>query len=192
MARIGILGGTFDPPHNGHIVLAEAALRELDLDRIIFVPALIQPHKISRITASPDDRMKMLRLALGERDRLEISDIELQRSGQSYTVDTLENLKEMYPLDQFFLIIGADNVSDIGTWHDPERIFDLATVAAANRPGFKPRGRFAGAVELFQISPTDISSTEIRKRIKSGKSISGMVSGDVEKYILKHKLYLRK
>lgn len=189
MARIGLLGGTFDPPHNGHLILAETALRELELDRVILIPARVQPHKINRVSASADDRMKMLGLAIGGKSRLEISDVELRRDGPSYTVDTIEKLRILLPGDQLFLIMGADNVSEIESWLEPERIFDLATVAAANRPNFKAGGRFADAVIYFAMPPTNISSTEIRAKIGAGESISGLVSPDVESYIVRHRLY---
>ncbi|OGC96342.1 MAG: nicotinate (nicotinamide) nucleotide adenylyltransferase [candidate division Zixibacteria bacterium RBG_16_53_22] len=189
MARVGILGGTFDPPHNGHIAIARAALDQLRLSKIIFVPARIQPHKILTTTAPAEARLDMLRLALDGDDAFEISDIELRRNGPSYTVDTLEEFRQERPHDDFFLIIGADNISEIETWHNPGRIFELATVAAANRPNFTPSGKYMHAIVYFSMTPTDISSTEIRERIAGGRPISEMLPSVVEEYIKKNGLY---
>lgn len=189
MARVGILGGTFDPPHLGHIAIANAALEQLNLDKIIFIPASIPPHKMKRTTASPLDRLEMLRLALGKNGRFEISEIEILRDGASFTVDTLEALGKSHPSDQLFLLIGADNVSEIETWRQPERIFELVTVAAANRPGYKPHGKFSSSIIYFTMPPADISSTDIRDRIKSGSSCEEMLPADVSKYIELNNLY---
>lgn len=189
MARVGILGGTFDPPHNGHIAIARAALDQLRLSKIIFVPARIQPHKVMTITAPAEARINMLRLALDRDGAFEISDIELRRAGPSYTVDTLEELRKQRPFDDLFLIIGADNVSEIETWHDPGRIFELVTVAAANRPNFTPSGKYMHAIVYFSMPPTDISSTEIRERIVTGRPISDMLPPEIEEYIKENGLY---
>ncbi len=136
MARIGILGGTFDPPHNGHIALAFAALAQLQLDRIIFIPANKPPHKPETVISSANDRLNMLRLAIDSIKDFDLSEIELHRPGNSYTIETLSELKAVYPDDEFYFIIGADNVAEMEGWHKPEEIFKLATIAAANRPGY--------------------------------------------------------
>jgi len=190
LARIGILGGTFDPPHNGHIAIAIAALNELELSKVIFIPAKNPPHKIASILAPAEHRINMLRLAIDGLPDFEVSDIELKREGLSFTADTLEELGALYPHDELVLIIGADNVSEMEGWHQPMRILSLATVAAANRPDFFPAGRLADRVINFWMPPTDISSTEIRNRIRAGLSISGLVTSRVENYILVNKLYL--
>jgi len=187
---VGILGGTFDPPHNGHIAIARAALKELRLSKIIFIPALIQPHKAAKTATPAENRINMLRLALTGENKFEISDIELRRKGPSFTVDTLEDLRGSYPADQFFLIIGADNVSEIESWQEPERIFELAAVCAANRPKYEASGRFAREIKYFRMPLVDISSTEIRARIRTGQSVSGMIAPEVERYITDKGLYL--
>ncbi len=191
LARVGILGGTFDPPHIAHIAIARAALKELGLSKVIFIPARTQPHKTTRPVAPPVDRVNMLRLALGGEDSFEISDIEMSREGPSFTVDTLEELKGHRPFDRFYLLIGADNVSEIETWHRPDRIFELATVAAANRPNYKIEGQFAHAIVYFPMPPTDVSSTAIRERVQSRQPITGMVAPEVEEYIAANGLYSR-
>jgi nicotinate-nucleotide adenylyltransferase len=189
VARIGILGGTFDPPHNGHIAIAWAALDEFRLAKIIFIPAKIPPHKLKKNIAPQQDRINMLSLAVAGHDKFEISDIELHREGPSYTVDTLTRLHQLYPNDELVLLIGADNVVEMETWREPDKIAALSTIAAVNRPGFTPKGRFADKVVLFEMPPSEISSTDIRKKIRAGLPITGMVPEAVEEYILSHRLY---
>jgi nicotinate-nucleotide adenylyltransferase len=190
LARVGILGGTFDPPHIGHIAIARAALIELRLTKILFIPARIPPHKTTKTAASPQDRLNMLYLALDDEAAFEISEIELGREGPSFTADTLEELKKHRPYDQLYLIIGTDNVAEIETWRDPEKIFELATVAAANRPNYTPAGQFAQAIVYFTMPATDLSSTVIRERLRSGLAVADMLSPDVENYIRENGLYL--
>jgi nicotinate-nucleotide adenylyltransferase len=190
VARIGILGGTFDPPHNGHIAIAGAALDKLDLQKVIFIPAKIQPFKANIAISLVNDRIAMLELALAGHDQFELSDIELKRDGLSYTVDTLKVLLGTYPEDELYLLIGADNVSQIEKWHRADEITRLCTIAAANRPGYQHSGNFSGKMVFFEMTPVDMSSTEIRRRVKAGESISGMTPKTVENYILSHKLYI--
>lgn len=190
MARIGILGGTFDPPHNGHIAIASAALVELDLQKILFIPAKIQPFKAGIAISSANDRIAMLDLALSANDKFEISKIEIEREGISYTVDTLKSLRGTYPLDDLYLLIGADNVSQIEKWHHADEITRLCKIAAANRPGYRQSGSFSERILFFEMTPVDVSSTEIRRKIRAGESISAMTPQSVEEYILSHKLYI--
>ena len=189
MARIGLLGGTFDPPHNGHIAIAEAALNELDLVKIIFIPARIPPHKLERRISSESDRLAMLRLAVADRDRFEISEIEFGRPSLSYTAETVAELKRIYHHDELYFLIGADNISEMEGWHLPERIFELVRVAAAGRLGFAPEGRFAKEIISFEMPPVDISSTRIREMIRLGEPISGLVPKRVEEFIKNYGLY---
>lgn len=189
MTRIGILGGTFDPPHNGHLALASAALDELGLNKIIFIPANIPPHKPDLIISPGGDRLNMLRLAIDSIEHFELSDIELRRKGNSYTIDTLSELKKTFSSDELYFIIGADNVIEMEKWHRPNDIFKLAKIAAANRPGYKPEGKFADNVVYFMMPSNDISSTAIRELVGANKSIHEYVPEAVEKYIYKHLLY---
>ncbi len=189
MARVGILGGTFDPPHNGHIAIANAALGELGLDKVIFIPVGIPPHKPRQIMASSDDRIQMLRRAIENYPQFEISRIEIDRPGPSYTADTLEQLHSLFSGTELVLIIGADNILEIEGWHEPDRIFGLATIAAANRPGFAPDGKYVNRVTYFNMPPAKISSTLVRERIKAGKSIAGLVPAGVGDYIANNGLY---
>jgi nicotinate-nucleotide adenylyltransferase len=190
VARIGILGGTFDPPHNGHIAIARSALAGLNLQKVIFIPAKIQPLKIDTAVSSVQDRLAMLKLALSGYDQFEISEIELCRYGMSYTVDTLRQLRGTYQNDILYLIMGADNVNLLEKWHDADELLNLCSIAAANRPGYKLSGRFKDKIVYFEMQPEDISSTEIRTRVRNGKNITGLIPTAVEEYLITHKLYL--
>lgn len=185
----GILGGTFDPPHNGHIALAEAAIKELGLEKVIFIPDNVPPHKNLKNISTKEHRLAMLRLAVAGRQEFEISMIEFEREGPSYTVDTVARLKSLHPDANFCFLLGADNVVEMEDWYHPERIFKMITVCAGNRPGFVPRGRFAEKVQYFDMNPVDISSTAIRDKVGRGESISGLVPSEVEKYIHRNNLY---
>jgi nicotinate-nucleotide adenylyltransferase len=189
LSRIGILGGTFDPPHNGHIAIAETAIRELRLKEVIFVPARIPPHKSKNETSSQQDRLAMLKLAVGGRNEFKISEIEFNRPGPSYTIDTLIELQRENPEGEFCFIIGADNISEMESWYQPERILKIVKVAAAGRPGFSPEGKFSAMIESFDMTPVNVSSTMIREKVRSGRSISGLLPPAVEEYIIKWDLY---
>ncbi len=189
MSRIGILGGTFDPPHYGHLTIAETAIRKLKLKEVIFVPAKTPPHKSEEEISSRRDRLAMLKLAVAGKERILISEIEFERQGPSYTVDTLTELQREYPDDEFYFLIGADNISEMESWHLPERIFEMVNVVAAGRPGFPAAGRFADMIESFEMKPVSISSTMIREKVRSGQSISELLPAAVEEYILKRNLY---
>jgi nicotinate-nucleotide adenylyltransferase len=191
LSKIGILGGTFDPPHKGHIAIAKAALNQLGLDKVIFIPAQNPPHKLKQTVASTADRFKMLELAIDGINGFEISDIELRRPGISYTADTLDELCRIFPGVEFYLLIGADNISEIESWYDPERILKLARVAAANRPGFVPGGIYTGRILNFEMPPVDLSSTEVRSRINAGLPIDDLVPKGVAEYIVQHRLYIK-
>ena len=188
--RLGILGGTFDPVHCGHLLLARHVLEALHLDRVLFVPAAEPPHKTEALTAS-DHRWRMVRAAVEGHDRLEASDLELRRPGVSYTVDTLRRLRGERPRDELFLIIGADNVPELDGWHDPEGILELAAVVAGSRveAGDLPGGAFEARIERVETPIFDISSTEIRRRVRAGLPVRCLVPEAVEGYISDHGLY---
>ena len=188
--RLGILGGTFDPVHCGHVLLARFVLERLPLDRVLFVPAADPPHK-SDVLSAAEHRWQMVRLAVDSLDGMQASDIELRRQGVSYTVDTLRQLRGESPEAQRFLIIGADNVSDLETWHDPEGILEMATVVAGTRlvdelPG---TSAIAGRIERLDTPVFDISSTDIRRRVREGLALRYLVPDAVERYIDEHGLY---
>ena len=189
MSRIGILGGTFDPPHNGHIAVARAALKEFNLQKVLFIPAKYPPHKPVETVTSEKDRLNMLQLALRDIPEFEISDIELVREGLSYSVDTLREIKKLYKNMEIIFIIGADNISEMESWYRPDEIFKYATVVSFNRPGYESRGKYKMKIRLFNMQPVDVSSTDIRERVGAGRSIEGLVSDPVREYIEKNKLY---
>jgi nicotinate-nucleotide adenylyltransferase len=190
--KIGVFGGTFDPPHVGHLLLASDARDALGLDRLIFVPARIQPFKAdSPPFGSATDRLEMLRLAVANDAQYVVDDTEITREGLSYTVDTLEHLSARFPGAQLFLLLGEDNMASFDKWKDPHRIRELATVALMQR-GDKPKhvspNDFEG-VRVVSTRRVDVSSTEIRDRLRAGRSIKGFVSESVEQFIDERGLY---
>lgn len=189
-ARLGILGGTFDPIHSGHVLLAQAVRERLSLDRVLFVPAADPPHKEDHV-ASAAHRLEMVRLAIDGLDGFEVSRAELDRAGPSYTVDTVRQLGARFPDSELFLIIGADNIADLSSWHDPEGILELATVVSGTRadtagPGTGP---FADLIQRLPTPTYDISSTDIRHRLLQGLPIRCLVPEAVERYVAQHGLY---
>lgn len=190
MRRVGLIGGTFDPIHNGHVLLALFTRETLALDEIIFIPAADPPHKDST-HAQADQRMAMVEMAIAGVDGFSASRIELDRPGKSYTVDTLRQLRSNYSNSAFFLIIGSDNVSQMSTWHDPFGIVDQCTVVAGKRlaedaevdPALAARMRFIDTPLI------ELSSTHIRQRLRDGLAVRGMVSDLVERYIVEKGLY---
>ena len=195
--RIGVFGGTFDPPHVGHLILAADAFEALRLDKLIFVPARAQPLKVERpAVASANDRLEMVRLAIGDDPRYSVDDTEISREGLSFTVDTLEGLSSRFEGAQLFLLLGEDSLSTFDRWKKPERIRGLATLAVMyrarsrgastrSRPSLKRKG-----VETLSTRQVDVSSTEIRQRLSEGKSIRGFVPESVEKFIASRRLYM--
>lgn len=190
--KIGILGGTFDPIHLGHLVLAEQVKEKLKLDQVVFIPCFRQPLKTRHRLSPAKDRFHITRLALEGNPSFSVSDIELKRKGLSYTVDTLRQLKDIYSDSQIYFLTGSDVLNELGTWKDPEQIYVLAKVVIATRPGFDEfdrRNRFAKKSIVVPITGIDVSSSEIRQRVKKGKSIRYLVPSRVEDYIRKKKLY---
>jgi nicotinate-nucleotide adenylyltransferase len=189
--RIGVLGGTFDPPHVGHLIAAVDAYESLKLDRLVFIPTAAQPHKAaSPAIASADDRLEMLRLAVGTDARFEVSDTEIQRGGLSYTVDTLETLRREHPDAELVLIVGMDALAAFDRWKNPDRILELAELAVVARSGDPTTSaRVDRHVAVVGARQVDVSSTEIRKRLSDGKSVRGFVAESVEAYIAARNLY---
>ena len=194
--RIGLLGGTFDPFHFGHLAAADAAVDCAELDRVTFVPAAQPPHRPSAI-ASPHQRIEMCRLGIEGEPRFEVSDLELKRQGPSYTVDTLKELKKQAPEDELFLILGWDAAQLFSTWHEPETVRELAMIVVVARPGSRaPReedlegvGLEKAKVVLCLATTPDVSASEIRKAVGEGISITGKVPKAVERFIAEHRLY---
>jgi nicotinate-nucleotide adenylyltransferase len=190
--RIGVFGGTFDPPHVGHLLVASDAREALKLDRLIFVPTGVQPFKVDTPSvASGQDRLEMLRLAVADDANYVVDDAEINRKGLSFTVDTLEHLSERHPAAQLFLLLGEDLLAGFEQWRNPARIRELATVAAVRRAGPASSGveRIAPGVVVVSTRRVDVSSTEIRERLRAGKSIKGFVPESVERFIDARGLY---
>lgn len=194
--KIGIMGGTLDPVHNGHIALARAVLNEFALDGVMLLPAGDPPHK--KRESDKLDRLEMARRAVLGADDLFVSDLEIARKGTTYTVDTLTALCKKHPETQWIYIIGADTLKILDSWKDFPQIAQMCTFAAVDRPGVQGlkaqveflKSRYGADVRLAHAAGPDISSTEIRSRVALGKSISGMVPESVEKYICEKGLYL--
>ncbi len=192
--KIGIFGGTFNPPHYGHLIVAEFIREEARLDKIIFIPCSIPPHKqndeyLSQI-ASPEHRFEMVRLAINGNKFFEVSDIEIKRGGVSYTIDTVNYFASNFPEEKFYLLIGADQFAEFHTWKKPEEIVKKVNLIVFNRPGFViPQTEFSKFATFITIPNIEISASTIRKRIKLGKSIKYLVPPAVEEYILTNRLY---
>jgi nicotinate-nucleotide adenylyltransferase len=189
--RIGVFGGTFDPPHVGHLLLASDAREALSLDRLIFIPAGTQPFKAGAPpVASATDRLEMIRLAVEDDAVYTVDDTEIRRGGLSYTVDTLEHLADRYKGTKLFLLLGEDSLSSFGQWRNPDGIRELATLAVMRRGGAK-EGRTTEneGVTFVSARRVDVSSTEIRERLRAGKSIKGFVPESVERFIEDRGLY---
>jgi nicotinate-nucleotide adenylyltransferase len=190
--RLGIFGGTFDPPHVGHLLAASDAFEHLSLDRLLFVPAAVQPLKAGRSAAPSPDRLAMVRLLTGRDPRFETDPVEVNREGLSYTVETLRELRDRFPSTDRYFLVGADVLSTFAQWREPQEILSLATLAVLAR---RENGEPQAAVELPNgavMVPTrriDVSSTEIRDRVRAGRSIHGFVTDAVAEYISSHGLY---
>ena len=188
--NIGILGGTFDPPHNGHIAIADQARNQLGLDVVYFVPTFIPPHKRQQSATSAQHRMAMLKLAVHGRTEFIVSPMELMRGGISYTVDTLRSFRDRFPKDKFVLIIGADNLVQFNSWKSPKTILQLASLAVYRREGFNASLKESDLdfiVLKGRMYP--ISSTEVRNRIEAGRSVRAMVPASIVSYINRYSLY---
>jgi len=197
--RIGILGGTFDPVHLGHLRMGEIAKRELKLDELWFMPSGTPAYKLeSHGVSSGEHRLNMLRLALAGLPDFTISEIELGRKGNTYTSDTLTELSRSCPGAHFYFILGGDSLDYLDRWHDAVTIFRLATVAAFPRADFsKDRlkekaaslRKLGARIRLLDMEPFDFSSTEIRRRAEKGEGLSDLVPEPVARYILSNDLY---
>ncbi len=188
--KIGIFGGTFDPPHIGHLIAAQDACSALSLDRLLFMPAADPPHKRDECVSPPALRLAMLRAALADNERFEISTIELERQGLSYTVDTVRELQHRYTGDELFLLLGVDQIQEFSTWREPEQVQQLARVVMLTRAGQNPKGaEFVHAV--VPVTRIDVSSTLVRERVARGQPIRYLVPSAVAEIIDQNRLYLQ-
>jgi nicotinate-nucleotide adenylyltransferase len=198
--RIGVLGGTFDPPHAGHLWLAALAADTLELDRVLFMPAAQPPHKGERIISKGTDRLLMTRLAIHTDPIFELSALEMERPGPSYTIDSVAELKRLYPDAELFLVMAADSLAQIDTWREPDRLLDEIEWAVGPRAGTElPErsaledrfGDRASRIHLLSGPALDLSSSEIRQRVAAGHTIRYLVPREVEELIIARELYPR-
>jgi nicotinate-nucleotide adenylyltransferase len=215
--KLGILGGTFNPVHYGHLAAAEEVRDRLQLDRVLFIPSFVPPHKHEEDVPPAVHRMEMVRLAVADNPTFEPSDIEIRRGGRSYTIDTIESLHNVYPNAELYFITGLDSFLEIQTWRNWEMLLSLCRFVVLSRPGYSFSGlgkldfmkcaekEFAGfdrgvrtesvvrsgrcIIYLEMIPLFDISSTDIRRRMKEGRSVKYLLPEAVETYIIKNKLY---
>lgn len=198
--RLGIMGGTFDPIHWGHLVTAEATRHQFNLDTVLFIPAGQPPHKEGRQVSSAEDRYLMTFLAITNNPIFHISRIEIDRPGESYTYDTIAKLRETYDLTELFFITGADAMREILTWHRAEELLRMCHFVAASRPGFTlsdymqqetlQKLEREGSIHLIEVPAMAISSTDLRRRVTVGEPIKYLVPENVENYIYKNRLYI--
>jgi nicotinate-nucleotide adenylyltransferase len=186
--KIGILGGTFNPAHLGHLILAEEAREKLGLDKIIFVPANLPPHKDNGDIAPASLRLKMLKLSIKGNKHFYVSDIETKRQGRSYTIDTIKEFKRKYPSDELYFIIGSDLLKYLDAWKDLNEINKLVKFVVATRPGY-PLEKIPAYIQTLVIRAIDVSGFEVRRCIKENKSFRYLVPEAVFNFINRKKLY---
>lgn len=192
--RLGLFGGTFDPPHLGHLALAEWARERLRLDRVVFMPAGTPPHKRRADLSGSIHRLAMTRLAVRDHPAFEVSTLEIRRHGPSFTLDTLRELRRLSPGARIFLLMGEDSLADLPHWREPAAIARLATPVVAARPGgtsARTRTAFGRRVQWLDNPGLEVSSSVIRARARAGRSIRYLVSDAVARYIARHRLYAR-
>ena len=199
MQRVGIFGGSFNPPHKGHLYIASEAMKQASLDKIIFVPCGTPPHKTLTDMASAKHRFEMTRIALKNNDKFEISDLEIKSEETSYTARTLPQIKLMYPEARLCFIVGGDSFRDMERWYHPEEIFPMAEIVVVDRGGisrqsieeklFYYKEKYSAEITLTKVTPLELSSSAIRKDIAKGKDVSEFVSGEVLEYIQKFGIY---
>jgi len=197
--RIGLLGGTFNPIHLGHLLIAQDALEQLALDRVKFIPSATPPHKTVGALASERDRIRMINLAIGGNKRFEVDDLEIRRGGISYSVDTLTELRRRHPEADFFFIIGADSLCELHLWREAQRVVRLCTFVTVPRPGFEAKpvvdhrldaaSRKRLRQHVLKGHACDIASRDIRARVANSRSIRYLVPDAVAEYIRRRRLY---
>jgi len=190
--NIAVYGGTFNPPHYGHLIVAESVAETLRLGKVIFVPTNRPPHKGVLGLAPAADRLAMTKIAIEGNDRFELSGIEVARGGLSYTIDTLRAVAAVHPGTRLKLLIGADNIFDFEGWRSPNDILDIADLVVMTRPGYevqKSRPGFPLHAALVTVPQVGISGSDIRRRVKFQQSIRYLVPPAIEEYIRRHALY---
>ena len=189
--RIGILGGTFNPIHTGHLLIAQDALEAARLDHVLFIPSATPPHKALEGNVSRTHRLRMVKIAIRGNERFAVDDLEIRRGGKSFSVDTLAELRRRYPRATFHFIIGADSLSELHLWKDARRLVKLCRFIAITRPGHSARpARLPGLrYQLLDTHPCGVASRDIRARAARGQSIRYLVPDAVLRYIERQELY---
>lgn len=187
--RIGVFGGTFDPPHLGHLVVASDACGALGLDRVLWIPSAVPPHKAGTVQAPAEARLEMVRAAIEGDSRFQADDIELRRPGPSYTVDTLRSLAERHPGAELVLLIGADNLREIPGWREPGEILRLARLAVLSRDGAGVPPDAPVPADAVEVTRVDVSATEVRRRAAAGETIRYLVPDAVRALVERRGLY---
>ena len=197
MAGIGVLGGTFDPPHIGHLVIAQEALTQLGLAQVIFAPTRQPPHKPANGITPIEHRLAMVRLAIAPHREFALSQVDVDRAGPTYTVDTMHLLRAQFPDSDLYFIMGMDSLASILTWRTPDKLIESCRLAVFDRPGFTAdldalEARLPGLRErtVFLPAPAlDIAASDLQRRVHAGKSIRHLVPDSVAAYIAEHELY---
>jgi nicotinate-nucleotide adenylyltransferase len=195
--RLGILGGTFDPPHFGHLMLAEAALTQLQLDQVLFAPVGVQPLKPEERSSTPEQRAHMVELAIADRPHFALSRADLERPGPHYTVDLLTIVQQQFPEAALWFIMGEDSLSDLLRWRDPARLIQLARLAVLRRPGYEPDWPtfdralpdLRARIDWIEHGEIDIAATDIRQRIQVDLPVDALVPPKVIEFIRVQHLY---
>ena len=194
MSRIGVFGGTFDPPHVGHFIVAQDVLEHLQLDTLLLMPVATSPHKSASDAAPAEVRARMLEAGLGDHAHMRVSRLEVERAGVSYTVDTLAALRRRSPDDELLLVIGADQLASFSTWRSPDEVLRLARLVVMDRGGLKAEQVSQAAVsyQAVPVTRVDVSSTDVRRRLRDGRSIRYLVPEAVRRIIEDERLYIAK
>jgi nicotinate-nucleotide adenylyltransferase len=200
LQRIGVIGGTFDPIHYGHLAAAEEARVRVNLEKVLFAVAGLPPHKLDEEVTPVEHRLAMVRLGISSNPDFELSRVDVDRSGPSYTVDTISILQEQWGQGtEMFFVLGIDSLVEVPTWHQPERLIQLCHLVAVARPGFEVDMRqledsvpgISSRVEIIGMPEVDISSSDLQRRVREGLPIRYQVPEEVERYIREHRLYQR-
>jgi nicotinate-nucleotide adenylyltransferase len=198
LLRIGVLGGTFDPIHYGHLAAAEEARVKLNLGKVLFAVSGLPPHKLDEEVTPVEHRVAMVRLGIASNPHFEISLVDVDRPGPSYTVDTISILQEQWGQNaEFFFVMGLDSLVEVPTWHQPQRLIQLCHLVAVARPGFEADMSqleeavpgISSRMEIISMPEVDISSSDLQLRVREGLPIKYQVPEEVERYIREHQLY---
>ncbi|RMH73684.1 MAG: nicotinate-nucleotide adenylyltransferase [Gemmatimonadetes bacterium] len=192
--KIGLFGGTFNPPHLGHLILAQDVQEACGLAKILFIPSANPPHKAKQPVLDVHHRLEMVRLAVADNPAFAVSDVECRRTGKSYTIDTVRHFRKIYNAQELHWIVGGDAIANLHTWKDPDAILNACHVVATTRAGVDldaVKARYTGRVTFVPMREVAISSTQIRERVQRGQSIRYVVPDTVRAYIEHHQLYHR-